>query len=209
MRVTKIGATLVLITATFAGWAHSQATLLLPSTVIQAIRNESTGELPMTHFRHIVTHYSGFAPSKGGDELAGYIADQMRSYGLDDVAIEGFPADGQSFFWAFITEPAWEAESATLQMLEPRGERLADFSVERVVLGRFSTSADVTADLVDVGQGVAASDYEGQDVRGKLVLASGAAGRVHAEAVWTHGAAGVVWIHTSNAITQPTAVSES
>ena len=79
MRVTKIGGTLVLITATFAAWAHSQTTLLLPSTVIQAIRNESTGELPMTHFRHIVTHYSGFAPSKGGDELAGYIAERMRS----------------------------------------------------------------------------------------------------------------------------------
>ena len=123
------------------------------------------------------------------------------------MAIEGFPADGQSFFWAFITEPAWEAESAALQMLEPRGERLADFSVERVVLGRFSTSADVTTDLVDVGQGVAASDYDGKDVRGKLVLATGPAGRVHTEAVWKHAAAGVIWIHTANAITQPNAVS--
>jgi hypothetical protein len=207
MRVTTIGGTVVLITTAFAGWALPQTTLLLPATAIQAIRNESTGELPMTHFRHIVTHYSGFAPSKGGDELAGYIAERMRSYGLGDVAIEGFPADGQSFFWAFITEPAWEAESAALRMLEPRGERLADFSVERVVLGRFSTSADVTADLVDVGSGVAASDYEGKDVRGKLVLATGPPGRVHGEAVWKHAAAGVIWIHTANAVTQPDAVS--
>src|SRR5262249_4109371 len=114
---------------------------------------------------------------------------------------------GQSFFWAFFTEPAWEAESGTLQMIEPRGERIVDFSVDRVILGRFSTNGDVTADLVDVGAGVSASDYAGKDVKGKLVLATGPAGRAHAEAVWAHGAAGIVWIHTANAIAQPNAVS--
>jgi aminopeptidase YwaD len=196
-----------MLLATLSGSTGAQTTLLLPSPAIQAIRGESTGEIPMTHFRHIVTHYSGFAPSKGGDDLAAYIAERVRAYGLEDVAIEGFPADGQSFFWAFLTEPAWEAESGTLQMLEPRGERIVDFSVDRVVLGRFSTNADVTADLVDVGAGVSASDYAGKDVKGKLVLATGPAGRAHAEAVWAHGAAGIVWIHTANAIAQPNAVS--
>jgi hypothetical protein len=207
VRARRCVATLILIAAALTGGSDAQTTLLLPLRVVQAIRDESTGELPMTHFRHIVTHYSGFAPSRGGDEIAEYIAERMRAYGLDDVTVEGFPADGQSFFWAFLTEPSWEAESATLQMIEPHGDRLADFSVERVVLGRFSTNADVTTDLVDVGQGVAAADYEGKDVKGKIVLATGAAGRVHAEAVWKRGAAGVVWIHTANAIAQPNAVS--
>ena len=207
MRAQTVCMMLVLLGAVFVGAAIAQTTTLLPARQLQAIRGESTGELPMVHFRHIVTHYSGFAPSKGGDEIAEYIAGRVRGYGLDEVTVEGFPADGRSFFWAFITEPAWEAESGVLQMLEPRVERLADFSVERVVLGRFSTSADVKAELVDVGRGVSEADYAGKDVKGKLVLATGAAGRVHAEAVWKRGAAGVVWFRTAEALDMPTAVS--
>lgn len=44
-------------------------------------------------------------------------------------------------------------------MVEPKFERLADFSVERLVLGRYSTDADVTAQLIDVGEGTHESDY--------------------------------------------------
>jgi hypothetical protein len=187
--------------------ARAQVSPLFPAAWFQAIRAESTGELPAADFRHIVTHFSGFAPSKGGDEIAEYIAQRMRQSGFDEVAIEGFPADGQSFFWAFITEPAWEAETGVLRLVTPRAERLADFAVDRVVLGRFSSNADTTADLVDVGAGDRASDYAGKDVKGKLVLATGAAGRVHEEAVWRRGAAGVVWIHTAGAIERPMLVS--
>jgi len=186
---------------------RSQVNPLFPAAWFEAIRGESTGDLPAAHFRHIVSHYSGFAPSRGGDEIAEYIAARMRDYGLDEVQVEGFPADGRSFFWAFITEPAWEAESAVLSLVEPREERLADFSVDRVVLGRFSTNADVTTELVDGGVGVTAADYSGKDVKGKLVLASGPPGRVHEEAVWRRGAAGVVWIHAADAIQRPTLVS--
>jgi aminopeptidase YwaD len=185
----------------------AQVSPLFPTAWFQAIRGEATGEIPAAVFRHIVTHYSGFAPSKGGDEIADYIAGRMREFGLDQVAVEGFPADGKAFFWAFKTEPAWEAETGILELVQPRRERMADFAVDRVVLGRFSSTADVTADLVDVGRGVAAADYDGRDVKGKLVLASGAAGRVHEEAVWRRGAAGVVWIHEANAIERPMLVS--
>ena len=197
----------VAIGIAFTAAPRAQVSPLFPASWFQAIRGESTGELPAAEFRHIVTHFSGFAPSKGGDEIADYVAGRMRAFGLDQVAIEGFPADGQSFFWAFMTEPAWEAESGVLRLVEPRPERLADFAVDRVVLGRFSSTADVTAELVDVGAGVAAGDYDGKDVRAKLVLASGPAGRAHEEAAWRRGAAGVVWIHEADAIERPMLVS--
>ena len=69
----------------------------------------------------------------------------MRELGLTDVSIDGFPADGKTYTWTFLGAPAWEAESGTLWMLEPRAERLADFSADRIVVGRFSSSGDVTA----------------------------------------------------------------
>ncbi|MCA1563781.1 MAG: hypothetical protein LC804_27225, partial [Acidobacteria bacterium] len=170
--------------ACFPGSVRAQSSPLLPTAIFHAIRGEASGERPLADFNTIVTRYSGFAPSDGGDGIAGYLADRLRASGLDEVAIEGFPADGRRYVWAFLTEPAWEAEVGTLEMLEPRVDRLADFAIHRVVLGRFSSRADVTGELVDVGEGTRDADYQAKDVKGKIVLASGAAGEAHARAVW-------------------------
>lgn len=174
--------------------ATAQTTPLLRSEWFHSIRDESSGERPFADFNEILSRFSGFMPSKGSDETAEYLAQRFRAYGLSDVKVEGFPADGKTYFWAFITEPYWEGEVGVLTMVEPQRQRLADFAAHRVVLGRFSSSGSVRAELVDVGDGTAPADYAGKNVRGKIVLASGVpAGRVHSEAVWKNGAAGVVW----------------
>jgi aminopeptidase YwaD len=176
-----------------ASVAHAQTGTLLADGFFQAIRAESSGERPLKHFHEIHDQFSGFSPSKGGDQIAEFLAARAREFGLSDVTVEGFPADGKTFFWAFLTEPAWEGESGTLTMIEPTIDRLADFSADRIVVGRFSSSADVTAELVDVGAGTSAADYERKDVRGKIVMASGTPGTVQAEAVWGRGAVGILW----------------
>ena len=179
-----------------ASAARAQLSSIFPAGYFRAIRGEATGELPLMDFQQIVTRFSGFSPSKGGDQLAEYVAGRLRENGLDQVRVEGFPSDGKTFFWTFLGEPAWEADAGVLTMVEPRRERLADFAVQRVVLGRFSTSADLTADLVDVGMGTRAEDYVGKDVTGKIALVSGDAQVAHGQAVWRFGARGVVWINT-------------
>jgi aminopeptidase YwaD len=172
--------------------SHSQTTSLVAPAMYQAIRDEASGELPLVDFRNISNRFAGFTPSKGGDQIAEYIAGRAREHGLSDVSIEGFPSDGKTWYWAFVGEPSWDAEAGTLSMVKPRGELLADFNVDRAVLGRYSTSADVTTELVDVGDGTAAADYAGKDVKGKIVLITGQAELAHAQAVWDRGAAGVV-----------------
>ncbi|MFN0182036.1 MAG: M28 family peptidase [Gemmatimonadales bacterium] len=186
--------------------ASAQTSDLLAKPLFEAIRAESSGELPLIHFQTIQTRFSGFAPSKGHDQISDYLAGRAREYGLD-VTTEAFPADGRRFFWTFLTEPAWEADVGTLTMIAPRRVLLADFAVHRVVLGRFSSSGDATAELVDVGAGLTPADYAGKDVRGKIVLASGEPGAVHAEAVWKQGAVGLVWYRTVEAIDFPDLIS--
>jgi hypothetical protein len=189
------------------GSATGQTSALLPKSHFEAIRAESSGELPLIHFQNIQTRFSGFAPSKGHNQIAEYLAERARAHGLSDVAIESFPADGKRFFWTFLTEPSGEGEVGTLTMVAPRRQLLADFAVHRVVLGRFSSSGEVKAELVDVGAGLLAADYQGKDVRGKLVLATGEPGAVHAEAVWNRGAAGVVWFRTAEGVEFPDLIS--
>ena len=62
-----------------------------------------------------------------------------------------------------------------------------------ITLAQDSESGDVTADLSTSARARAKRDYAGKDVRGKLVLASRAAGRrVAPLAVERFGAAGIV-----------------
>lgn len=205
MGLAQLGPAAVLVVTAVS--ATAQTTPLLAPQHLQAIRREASGELPVATFREIHARFGGFTPSADGNGMAEYLAGRMREYGLGQVAIHGFPSDGRRFAWTFLTEPAWDAESGVLTLVSPRRERLADFSTMRVTLGRFSRSADLTADLIDVGAGLTAADYEGKDVRGRIVLVSGEPGAAHAQAVWRHGAAGVVWYRPSDALTGPHLVS--
>jgi len=60
------------------------------------------------------------------------------------------------------------------------------------VLAEDSESADVTALLVDVGEGTKESDYAGKDVKGKIVLVGAQPGAVQDLAVGKFGAVGIV-----------------
>src|SRR5438309_8966898 len=51
---------------------------LLSAKYFDSIRDEASGELPLVDFRNIVNRYTGFAPSRGGDQIAEYIAGRVR-----------------------------------------------------------------------------------------------------------------------------------
>ena len=185
------------------GMTRGQDSTLIDRETMDALIAETSGEMGLNHFSHIVSNFSGFSPSLGAEQTADYIADSARGWGLSDVKIEKFPSDGKLYYWAFRSEPWWEGKKAEIWLIEPNKERIASFDAYRGHLGRFSTSADLTVELVDVGAGTKASDYEGKSVSGKIVLASGSPGMVHATAVWEHGAAGVIAYRTANHISQP------
>ncbi|MGD0092092.1 MAG: PAS domain-containing protein, partial [Planctomycetota bacterium] len=88
-------------------------------------------------------------------KAAELVAERLRAYGLSDVAILQFPADGKIYYGTQRSRPAWDAESAELWETNDSGGqlRLASYAIEPVVLAEDSESADVTANLVDVGEG--------------------------------------------------------
>src|ERR1700733_5295394 len=70
--------------------------------------------------------------------------------------------------------------------------KLASYEAEPVTLAEDSESADVIADLIDVGNGTKESDYDGKDVKGQIVLVAAQPGSVQDLAVGKFGAAGIV-----------------
>lgn len=165
--------------------------LWLSAETLQAFIEEASGELARNHFRRL-NLMGGYAPSPQFREIAEYMQGQAEAIGLEEVRLEEFPSDGERYYWAFLTEPSWDARSGSFWQVAPRRRRLADFSLTSGALARFSRSIEVEAELVYVGAGIAQEDYEGKDVEGKVVLASGSMGRVHAAAVYERGALGVV-----------------
>jgi hypothetical protein len=127
-----------------------------------------------------------------------------------------FPADGKIFYGTQRSRPAWDAEVGKLYAVwtdvasggsgvssdgksawaadkfVQKERLLADYAAEPVVLAEDSESADVTAELVDVGSGTSEADYAGKNVKGNIVLVSASPGAVQDLAVGKFGAAGIV-----------------
>jgi hypothetical protein len=166
-------------------------TALLPDRVITALGAEINGSIAKDTVTELA-RYHRVQASSGFSRAAEYIASKAREYGLDQVQIERFPADGQKTYYTLTSTPGWEAERAELWEVEPHKLKIADWDEMRVALADYSQSADLTAALVDVGAGASANDYEGKDVKGKIVLAGGNVAAVHKLACDERGAAGVL-----------------
>ena len=172
--------------------AQGVAPLLLPEATVTALAEELSGESAKRHLEFL-TRQHRMRGSRGYHAAAEHLAEQLRSYGLSEVRIEQFPADGKIFYGTQRSRPAWDAEFAELWEVNDKGRRvrLANWDAMPLTLAQDSESADVTAELVDVGEGTSASDYT-QEVRGKLVLASAQPGEVARLAVERHGAVGIL-----------------
>ncbi|MCJ7718707.1 DUF4910 domain-containing protein, partial [Candidatus Bathyarchaeota archaeon] len=128
-------------------------------------------------------------------EAAEYVKNELSGLDFQDAVIEQFPADGKTKYWTHTSPIGWEIQSAELQLVEPEEKLLCTYEDCPQSLHTFSKATPVkgvTAELVDVGKGTKQKDYEGKNVKGKFVLATGRARLVHQQAVYKHGAAGVI-----------------
>src|SRR5215831_5804281 len=186
--------------------ASAQKPPLLPEDQVKALAQELSGETAKRNLEGIVRNHRQRG-SKGFHAAAEIVAERARVYGLSNVEILQFPADGKIFYGPQRSRPPWDAEFAELWELRKDGDSwkpaalMASYESIPVTLAEDSESADVTADLIDVGNGTAESDYAGKDVRGKIVLAAAQPGAVQELAVDKFGAAGII----SYALNQPQA----
>jgi hypothetical protein len=169
---------------------HTKTALLADKTVA-ALAAEINGSIAKDTVIELSRHHRVQA-SSGFSRAAQYIAAKAKEYGLDEVEIERFQADGEKTYYTLRSTPGWEAESAELWEVEPHKTKVADYEEMRVAVADYSQSAEVTAQLVDVGAGTTPKDYEGKEVKGRIVLAGGNVAAVHKLACDELGAAGIL-----------------
>ena len=153
---------------------------------------ELSGEISKHHIKAI----SRFHRIRGGSpeyyEAVEYVKGKIEEYGLEDIKVERFLADGFATYMRWRSPVGWKVRDAELWMTEPNKELLARFSEVAVSLMPYSNGGKASGELIDVGGGVSEKDYEGKEVKGKFVLASGYGGTVHRQAVIKRGSLGVV-----------------
>ena len=173
---------------------HPLPALSLPQ--IQSIIDQASGERALNDIRHLSLIHRWFN-SDGYDEAAAFIQKKAQEMGLSEVDVEKLPADGKISYSTHRTLPRWNVKEAELTMVSPRYKHLVSWDETPTVLASNSRPANIEAELIDVGEGVSPSDYEGKDVKGKLVLAASPQGKgridlVHRLAVLDRGAVGVI-----------------
>src|SRR5882724_10236899 len=156
---------------------RAQQPPLLPEKDVAALANEISGETAKRNLEGIVRFHRQRG-SKGFHEAAELVAERLRAYGLSDVAILQFPADGKIFYGTQRSRPAWDAEVGELSEVRPGPPPVCDkekiengkpvfnsdcvdlgavkigsYGAEPVVLAEDSESADVEMELADVGEG--------------------------------------------------------
>jgi aminopeptidase YwaD len=164
---------------------------LASKRLIQALTQEVSGEKAFNYTVQI-SHYDRIQACEGWHDAAVMIQKELERIGYTDVAIEGWPSNGSRYYYTYRTPIGWRAKNAELWIVSPENERLCSYEEIPLTLVKHSNSADVEAELIDVGTGVGEKAYEGKDVKGKIVLATAYTGTVMREAVLKRGALGVV-----------------
>jgi Zn-dependent M28 family amino/carboxypeptidase len=184
MRKTVFVAALAVAGVT--GFAQEKEDRTLLSTAqMNAIINEASGERAMHHVLQLVPYQFVRPPSEyqGHFREAEVMAKLAKEYGFSNVTIEDYP-----------TGQTWQPTVGELWMTTPRAEKIYDLNDIPEAVASTNGNADLTGDLVSVGQGTP-QEFEGRDLKGKFVLslAPSGLGAIYQRAV-AAGAAGALGI---------------
>jgi aminopeptidase YwaD len=167
------------------------AETLLDREVLKALDDELSGVAAKDHVARLAQLHRVPA-SPGFHDAVEYVMGRATAAGLSDVHVETFPGDGTTYFGTLHGNRGWRVEGGSLDEVRPQPRRITSYDDVRLAVADNSESADITVELVDVGGGTERRDYEGKDVRGKLVLCDAVPSACHRQAVEEHGAAGLV-----------------
>ena len=126
-------------------------------------------------------------------EAAEYCRERFEEFGIR-AEVLGFPAREGTLYWGWPMFQEWEASEGVLHLIDPPEARkkLADYNEARLSLFQRSAPFQGEAEVVLLEDGEEWPEYEGLDLRGKVVLTRGDRDRVHRLAVEKHGAVGII-----------------
>lgn len=197
MKIKRFAASIAaaLFVALTAFSQNSTPRTLLPENIIDELIGEASGERAMNH----IYEMAAYIHDRPASEYSGYffetqyVLDKLKEYGLEGAVVNKYPGG-----------TTWDGVKGTLWEVSPGKSKIADYDDLPAVLASGSTNADVTAELVWVGEG-RQEDIEKAGVPGKIVVTSGSISMVHSLAV-AKGALGVISYDSPRPLQVPLAI---
>jgi len=161
--------------------------------VLRCINKEFSGDRAKQFVGKIMS-YHRIQASPGFREAAKYCHRVLSKFNIE-AEILSFPADGKSRYWSLDMFEEWDASEANLYITEPEKYRkkLADYNDLKISLIQRSAPTECEAEIVILEDGENVSDYEGIDVRGKIVLTKGDIRIIYYLAIEKFGAIGIIF----------------
>jgi len=169
---------------------------VLPESWLRIIGDEVNGYAAFNNLAIIAT-YHRMLGSDETHEILSRLQKKCRDYGLKSAEILRVPVrTGYEFFGLqnFDGQVPSRVRMAELRLVKPLAKLITTTESAPSALIQGSRSADITAPVVWIGPGADPKNYEGKDVRGKIVLAGNALPEdVKEMAIHRFGAAGVLF----------------
>ncbi len=185
-----------------AGWSSISPKELpsrpsvLPESWLQLLANEVTGYAAFNNLAMIATYHRNLGSDQTHEVLL-RLKKKCEDYGLKDVSILRVPVrTGYEFFGLqnFDGQVPTRVRGADIRLVKPFPKLIATTESAPSCLIQGSRSAHLTLPLVYIGKGDDPKNYEGKDIKGKLVLAGNAMPEdVKEMAIHRFGAAGVLF----------------
>lgn len=160
----------------------------------EIIANMIDGRRCIAHVREL-SRYDRSLGSRGYHEAAGYVLATLGKMDLRKDVVT-WPMDNSPVPWNWDVPYAWEPHASIFKVLTPEEKTLVNFFNTPTCIHPWSAATPaegVTAEIVYVGNGTTDDDYEGKDVRGKIVFADrGATWLVYVHAIEKRGALGYI-----------------
>jgi len=180
-----------------SGATNADIREFIDEDLLKQIAEETSGEAAKRNLDTLTLQHRMRA-SNQFEMATQHIVERLNHYGLDEVGVLEFDADGETMYGTQKSRPVWNVRFAQLWEVRDEGgtkvrvRKLGDWDSVPLTLAQDSLSADVTTSLIDIGTGTQDNEYQGKDIKGKLVLTSSQPGAVVERAVGKLGAAGII-----------------
>ncbi|MHA1302421.1 MAG: DUF4910 domain-containing protein, partial [Candidatus Heimdallarchaeaceae archaeon] len=157
--------------------------------LVNTIAKELSGERAK-RFTRAISSYHRIQASSGLLSALQLIKAELDKIGDKNNTIMEYIADGKANYFGWSSPIPWEIEDGFLKLIEPEEKFLCRYDEVPESIVTHSKSVDIQGEVVDVGEGKK-KDFEGQDVKGKIVLTT-ASPRAMIERLHEFGAIGMI-----------------
>src|SRR3990172_1907068 len=184
-------ASLLLASLPLSAQTYAPPKYLVSDELFKAVAAEYSGSAAKENVKGI-TQFHRIQASPGFTQAREWVVSRLKELGVTDVEVEIFPSDGKIRYQTYTGPLAGTVRDAELWITKPFRARFCHYTRAPMCLTTLSNGGEWNGEVVHVGRGTSDADYEGKDVKGKIVLASGYAASVHRQAVIGRGALGVL-----------------